>query len=134
MRSSPLEENNSDYGEKEDRNSPPDKAVSSIPLGSLSNTGDNRDSRRTPHADADMEHKQVRSKGNPGSVEAVAKGGDFYPHDSSVDDDDPAAENTSVDEIQMSPIPFDREDPTSLMELPENIMILPISPCGPYDG
>lgn len=41
-----------------------------------------------------------------------------------------------VDNIAMSPIPFDREDredPTSLMELPENLLFLPISPCGPHD-
>ena len=34
----------------------------------------------------------------------------------------------------LSPLPFDHhEDPTTLLELPENIMSLPISPCGPYD-
>lgn len=38
-----------------------------------------------------------------------------------------------VEDIAMSPIPMDREDPTSLMELPENILTLPISPCGPND-
>lgn len=41
--------------------------------------------------------------------------------------------SAKVDEIAMSPIPFDREDPTTLMELPDNILTLPISPCGPND-
>eukprot|EP00980_Cylindrotheca_fusiformis_P021481 scaffold8353_cov138-Cylindrotheca_fusiformis.AAC.12 len=44
-----------------------------------------------------------------------------------------AEENTPVEDIVMSPIPFDREDPTTLMELPENILTLPISACGPND-
>lgn len=38
-----------------------------------------------------------------------------------------------VDDIAMSPLPFDQEDPTTLMDLPEDIMTLPISPCGPHD-
>lgn len=46
------------------------------------------------------------------------------------DEDNPAAE----DDIRMSPLPFDgREDPTTLMELPENLLKLPISPVGPGD-
>jgi len=46
-------------------------------------------------------------------------------------DDGPLAE--TVDDISMSPlhITFDREDPTTLMCLPEDIMQMPISPCGP---
>lgn len=59
---------------------------------------------------------------------------------------DEAEENPAdeMDDISMwpspspspSPIPFDRgrrEDPTTLMELPENLLSLPISPCGPHD-
>ena len=38
-----------------------------------------------------------------------------------------------VDDIPMSPLPYDREDPVSLMALPDDIMTLPISPCGPHD-
>ena len=56
--------------------------------------------------------------------------------DSNDDVDDPAGGGETADaveDIQMSPLPFDREDPTTLMELPENIMHLPISPCGPKD-
>ena len=51
-------------------------------------------------------------------------------------EDSPADE---VDDIAMWPSPFPlfdregREDPTTLMELPENLLSLPISPCGPHD-
>lgn len=39
-----------------------------------------------------------------------------------------------IEDIEMSPISqVDHEDPTTLMELPENLMALPISPCGPHD-
>lgn len=40
----------------------------------------------------------------------------------------------AVEDIAMSPIPFEGEDPSTLMELPENILTLPISPCGPNDS
>ena len=41
---------------------------------------------------------------------------------------DPAA-----DEYSLSPLPFEREDPTTLMELPDDILHMPISSCGPHD-
>jgi hypothetical protein len=49
------------------------------------------------------------------------------------DDDDNSARGLRVEDIAMSPIPFDHEDPATLMELPENILTMPISPCGPHD-
>lgn len=56
------------------------------------------------------------------------KDDDDYPSDE--EQDDPADDRLSV-----SPLPFDHhEDPSSLMELPENLLTLPISPCGPNDG
>jgi len=42
-------------------------------------------------------------------------------------------EGQAVDDIAMSPIPYDREDPVTLMDLPDDILTLPISPCGPHD-
>jgi len=48
-------------------------------------------------------------------------------------EDDQSEEAQAVDDIAMSPIPFDREDPVSLMDLPDDILALPISPCGPHD-
>lgn len=42
-------------------------------------------------------------------------------------------EGQPVDDIAMSPIPYDREDPVTLMDLPYDILTLPISPCGPHD-
>jgi len=39
-----------------------------------------------------------------------------------------------VEDIEMSPISqADHEDPSTLMHLPDNLMTLPISPCGPHD-
>ena len=55
---------------------------------------------------------------------------------------DGGGEVLAMDDISMSPIPFDRDelveekervDPTTLMALPENILKLPISPFGPHD-
>lgn len=48
-------------------------------------------------------------------------------------DDDQSDEAQAVDDIAMSPIPYDREDPVTLMDLPDDILALPISPCGPHD-
>lgn len=48
-------------------------------------------------------------------------------------DDGTEGDEPPVDDIAMSPIPFDQEDPKTLMELPENLLSLPISPCGPHD-
>lgn len=40
----------------------------------------------------------------------------------------------SSDDYSLSPLPFEeREDPSSLMELPDDILHLPISSCGPQD-
>ena len=53
---------------------------------------------------------------------------DEYPFD----EDNPAAD----DDITMFPLPYDDEydeyeNPTTLLELPENLLKLPISPVGP---
>jgi len=48
-------------------------------------------------------------------------------------EDDQSEEAQAVDDIAMSPIPYDREDPVSLMDLPEDILALPIEPYGPHD-
>lgn len=39
----------------------------------------------------------------------------------------------TADDYSLSPLPFEREDPTTLMELPDDILHLPISSCGPHD-
>lgn len=54
-------------------------------------------------------------------------------NDDDGDDDDNSGRGLQVDDIAMSPIPFDHEDPATLMELPDNILTMPISPCGPHD-
>ena len=37
------------------------------------------------------------------------------------------------DDYSLSPLPFEREDPSTLMELPDDILHMPISSCGPHD-
>lgn len=49
------------------------------------------------------------------------------------DDESESDEAQAVDDIDMSPICYDREDPVTLMDLPDDILALPISPCGPHD-
>ena len=41
--------------------------------------------------------------------------------------------DSSGDDYSLSPLPFEREDPTTLMELPDDILHMPISSCGPHD-
>jgi hypothetical protein len=49
------------------------------------------------------------------------------------DEDDPAG-YVEYDDIEMSPLPYDgHEDPTTLLELPANLLKIPISPVGPQD-
>ena len=48
-------------------------------------------------------------------------------------DDDNSEEAQAVDDIAMSPIPYDREDPITLLDLPEDLLALPISPCDSHD-
>lgn len=49
------------------------------------------------------------------------------------DEDENLGKVLRVDDIAMSPIPFELEDPSTIMELPENLLTMPISPCGPDD-
>lgn len=50
------------------------------------------------------------------------------------DDDDESEAAQAVDDIAMSPIPYDREDPATLLDLPDDILALPISACDPHDN
>eukprot|EP00934_Nitzschia_sp_Nitz4_P008083 Nitzschia sp. Nitz4//scaffold8_size234185//9733//12128//NITZ4_001229-RA/size234185-processed-gene-0.251-mRNA-1//1//CDS//3329559722//8073//frame0 len=83
--------------------------------------------------EAHTQHKSPKRESPPAAAaDAQGKGSDFTPQAEEEDDamDTPM---TPVEDIAMSPIPLDREDPTTLMALPENILSLPISPCGPND-
>ena len=40
---------------------------------------------------------------------------------------------SSADDYSLSPLPYEQEDPTTLMELPDDILHMPISACGPHD-
>ena len=73
--------------------------------------------------------KEERKEGNGSPGEFMSLDGDA----SMGDEDDKSDRDLRVDDIAMSPIPFDHEDPATLMELPANILTMPISPCGPHD-
>lgn len=92
---------------------------------------DEKPSSESPSAVADVAESNSQVKPRTALSSSKGKGedgtdNDDYPSD---EDPDPAAARC------LSPLPFDsHEDPCSLMELPENILSLPISPCGPNDG
>lgn len=54
-------------------------------------------------------------------------------HETAKEEDDQSEEAQAVDDIAMSPISYDREDPMTLMDLPDDLLNLPISACGPHD-
>lgn len=73
---------------------------------------------------------------SPAAVADVARSSNEIKDIRRRDSDYPSDEefNPALDSDIGSPLPFDHEDPASLMELPANILSLPISPCGPNDG
>jgi hypothetical protein len=73
---------------------------------------------------------QSEARASPGLLLSVDENGNV---EAMRTDDDESMDHQPMEDIQMSPIPFDREDPVSLMDLPENLLSLPISPCGPND-
>ena len=74
------------------------------------------------------EQKEQDPRGSPDVLQTKPmQEGEVFPYDGSDN-------NKGVEDIAMSPLPFDREDPTTLMELPENLLSLPISACGPNDS
>jgi hypothetical protein len=92
---------------------------------------------------AEEEEESVRassgtfSRASPGTFSQGDATGDGTDDDElsqgDASDDGTEGDEPLVDDIAMSPIPFDHEDPKTLMELPENLLSLPISPCGPHD-
>jgi len=52
--------------------------------------------------------------------------------DPSWDDDDDSP--TEESDVSMSPLAFDQADPEALMEISDDLLKLPIAPCGPHDG
>ena len=114
---------------------------------------DEQDRRENRYAQYESSPFVVKiSSSSPAGVADVARSNDSAKQDSQrmmspyncenreKDDDDyedeyPSDEEQDPANERMSPLPFDQhEDPSSLMELPDNILSLPISPCGPNDG
>jgi len=73
------------------------------------------------------------SRASPGDFLPLKKGASEANQEAVEGDDDQSEEAQAVDDIAMSPISYDREDPVTLMDLPDDILALPISPCGPHD-
>lgn len=73
------------------------------------------------------------SRASPGEFLPIKKGVIEAKQEAVEGDDDQSEEAQAVDDIAMSPISYDREDPITLMDLPDDILALPISPCGPHD-
>jgi len=122
QRSSPVEEKKTDLEEKMDNGglaqfpSSAESSPSSVAIMSISN-----------------ECRSITQRVEKSEVERGMRNGTVLRVESNEEKEDELDENPAVEDIAMSPIPFDREDPTTLMELPEDILTLPISPCGPND-
>ena len=111
---------------------------------------DEQDRRENHYAQYESSPFIVKiSSTSPAGVADVARSNDsakqdsqrmMSPYNREKDDDNyedeyPSDEEQNPSNARLSPLPYDQhEDPSSLMELPENILSLPISPCGPNDG
>lgn len=87
-------------------------------------TKENCEHRASPGEILFEERKAMLGGNNGGISSSLTNGGG---------EDDHSTEAQAVDDIAMSPISYDREDPMTLMDLPDDILALPISPCGPHD-
>jgi hypothetical protein len=121
-----VEEKKSEVEDKEDLAPYPLLPESSMPSASIKLKPRERTSSPPKRRIEEDEHRR-----SPGAFlredPSEEKEEEMYPYDGTED-------NPAMEDIAMSPIPFDhREDPVTLMELPEDIMTLPISPCGPND-
>lgn len=75
---------------------------------------------------------KCESRASPGGFHAIHEK-DIQQRMKLEDDQSESEEAQAVDDIEMSPICYDREDPITLLDLPDDILALPISPCGPHD-
>lgn len=92
---------------------------------------------RSHHSNAKPTSPRLQDK-EPAICYSSSQSGAKIKHDEvrPEDEDEKKVEDPRVDddEYSLSPIPFEREDPVvSLLEVPEDILKLPISPCGPHD-
>jgi len=96
----------------------PSKVVSEVMIRTEEVTSSPREN--SPSAVADVqEHEKSNEKTANKREDAMQVDEEEFPFDEGPE--------TSL-------LPFEqKEDPTTLMELPENILTLPISPCGPHD-
>ena len=97
------------------------------------------ESRSSPdQEEVEREFLQVGDNKDKDQGEHRVSPGKFIPvtgdeTNEAMEEDDSSEEGQPVDDISMSPLPYDREDPVTLLDLPDDIMNLPISSCGPHD-
>ena len=74
---------------------------------------------------------KTEPRASPGGFSAISE---IAAKQETKEKDDNSEEAQAVDDISMSPIAYDdREDPVTLMDLPDDILALPISALGPHD-
>jgi len=107
------------------------------PIKPESRSGPDQDEIERNRTDARFKGEdQIESRASPGSFLPIKEetGNEKMYDAMNEDQDDQSEDAQAVDDIAMSPIPYDREDPVTLLDLPEDILALPISPCGgPHD-
>jgi hypothetical protein len=154
---SPIEEENNptDHCEKEETEDKTEK-VSLVPYPSISNSSESsikldtipkiespdaggdagppQELQQRDSSEIDFKMEDLSEmRASPGLLLSVDEDGNVEAMPQGDDDKSEDLEHNDVEDIQMSPIAYDREDPISLMDLPENLLSLPISPCGPND-
>ena len=96
------------------------------------------ESRSSPDQEEIERESSGDGSNNEDTNESRASPGNFLPKNEDLKqilkgDDDQSDDAQAVDDIGVSPIFFDREDPVTLMDLPDDILALPIESCGPHD-
>lgn len=76
------------------------------------------------------EEDKTEPRASPGGFSPISE---TKAREETKEKDDHSEEAQAVDDISMSPIAYDREDPVTLMDLPDDILALPISALGPHD-
>jgi hypothetical protein len=86
--------------------------------------------RECPQVGDNKDKYQSEHRASPGKFIPVTGEDEI---NEAMEEDNNSEEGQPVDDISMSPLPYDREDPVTLLDLPDDIMNLPISSCGPHD-
>lgn len=91
---------------------------------------DQEEIERVSISDGIEKEDETESRASPGGLLSI---NESETKQKLKEEDDHSEEAQAVDDIAMSPISYNREDPVTLMDLPEDILALPIEPYGPHD-